>query len=101
METKKSIAYLRAKKKVEVLKGFYSHLIAFVLVNIGVILVTANVFNKKPVDFEHWSNYLIVIFWGFGLVSHAIYVFFEINFENDLLKRWEAKKLKQFLEEER
>lgn len=100
METKKSIAYLRAQKKVETLKGFYSHLVVFILVNIGIILVSANVFNNKPINFAHWGNYVTAFFWGIGLVSHAIYVFFVMNIENNFLKRWEEKKIKEFLEED-
>lgn len=100
METKKSLAYLRAQKKVETLKGFYSHLVVFIIVNIGIILVSANVFNDKPIDFEDWSNYVTAFFWGIGLVSHAIYVFFVINIENNFLKRWEERKIKKFLEED-
>lgn len=100
METKKSIAYLRAQKKVETLKGFYSHLVVFILVNIGIILVSANVFNNKPINFAYWGNYVTAFFWGIGLVSHAIYVFFVMNIENNFLKRWEEKKIKEFLEED-
>lgn len=100
METKKSLEYLRAKKKVETLKGFYSHLLVFILLNMGIILVSANVFNDKPIDFAKGSNYITLFFWGIGLVSHAIYVFFVMNFKNNLLKRWEEKKIKQLLEED-
>ncbi|WP_026450148.1 2TM domain-containing protein [Aequorivita capsosiphonis] len=100
MESEKSLGYLRAKKKVETLKGFYSHLVVYVLVNTALILVSANVFNDKPIDFSHWSNYLTAFFWGIGLVSHAIYVFFVMNVENNFLKRWEEKKIREILEED-
>ena len=40
METKKSLTYLRAKKKVEMLKGFYSHLAVYIIVNVVIILVS-------------------------------------------------------------
>ncbi len=100
METKKSLAYLRAKKKVETLKGLYGHLAVYIIVNIAIILVSANVFNAKEINFAHWSNYVTAIFWGIGLVSHALYVFFVMNVNNNFLKRWEEKKIKQFLEED-
>lgn len=100
METKKSLSYLRAKKKVETLKGFYSHLVVYILVNLFIILISANVFNGKTIDFSHWSNYFTAFFWGIGLVSHAIYVFFVMNFENNFLKRWEEKKIREFMEED-
>ena len=100
METKKSLAYLRAKKKVETLKGFYSHLVVFILINTGIILVFANVFSNKPLNFADWGNYATTFFWGIGLVSHAIYVFFVLNFKNNFLKTWEEKKIKEFLEKD-
>lgn len=100
LETKKRLAYLRAKKKVEILKGFYSHFVVFIIVNISIILVSANVFNDKPIDFSEWSNYVTAFFWGIGLVSHGIYVFFVLNVENHFLKRWEEMKIKKFLEED-
>lgn len=100
MESKKSLAYLRAQKKVEILKGFYSHLIVFIIINVGIILVSANVFNSKPINFEHWSNYITAFFWGIGLVCHALYVFFIMNLGNNFLRRWEDKKIKEFLEKD-
>lgn len=100
METKKSLTYLRAKKKVEMLKGFYGHLAVYIIVNTVIILVSANVFNNKEIDFTDWGNYVTAFFWGFGIVSHALYVFFVMNVENNFLKRWEEKKIKQFLEED-
>lgn len=101
METKRNLAYFRAKKKVETLKGFYSHLAVFIIVNIAIILVSANVFNTEETNFTDWSNYVTTFFWGIGLVSHALYVFYVMNVENNVLKRWEEKKIKQFLEEDK
>lgn len=100
MEEKRNLSYLRAKKKVETLKGFYSHLAAYIIINSAIILVSANVFSDEKTDFAAWGNYFTAIFWGIGLVSHAIYVFFIMNVHDNFLKRWEEKKIKQFLEEE-
>ncbi|SRR5690554_4636071 len=100
METRKSLAYLRARKKVEMLKGFYSHLVVYIIVNVALILFSANVFNRKEIDFSDWTNYVTAIFWGFGIVSHGLYVFFVLKVKNNFLKRWEEKKMKQFLEED-
>ena len=101
MEIKRSLTYLKAKKKVEMLKGFYSHLAVYIIVNAVIILSAANVFSSGKIDFSDWSNYITAFFWGFGLVSHAIYVFFVLKVDNNFIKRWEDKKIKQFLEEDR
>ncbi|MEM0517052.1 MULTISPECIES: 2TM domain-containing protein [Aequorivita] len=100
METQKSLAYLRAKKKVETLKEFYSHLLVYILINTGIILVSANVFNAHEIDFKDWSNYITAIFWGIGLLFHAVYVWYILKFNNNFLKRWEEKKMKQFLDDD-
>ena len=99
MEIKRSTTYLRAKNKVETLKSFYSHLAVYIIINTGIILVSANVFGKGETDFSQVEIYGITFFWGIGLVSHAIYVFFVLYFKNNFLKRWEEKKIKEFLDE--
>ncbi len=100
MEAKKSVAYLRAKKKIETLKGFYSHLAVYIIINTVIILISANIFGKGELDFSHSKNYFTAFFWGIGLISHAIYVIFVLYSKNNYLKRWEEKKIKQFLDEE-
>lgn len=98
--SKNNLAYLRAKKKVETLKGFYGHLLVYLIINAGIILVAANVFNQRPIDLSGWGKYLTALFWGIGLFWHAVYVFFVLKMDNNFLKRWEEKKIKQFLEED-
>lgn len=100
MEPNKKLAYLRAKKKVETLKGFYSHLAAYIIVNTVLILISAGVFSSGKADFSDWGNYATAFFWGIGLVCHAIYVFFVFNVKSNVLKSWEEKKIQQFLEED-
>src|SRR5690606_5013274 len=100
METKKSLSYLRAMKKIETLKGFYSHLAVYCIVNVVILLRAANVFNDEKIDFADWSNYIIAFLWGFGLVTHALYAFFVMKGGNNFLKRWEEKKIRQFLDED-
>ncbi len=101
METMKSLNYLRAKKKVEVLKQFYGHLAVFLVINTAIILVSAKVFGQGDVRFAHWEIYITTFFWGIGLVSHAVYVIFKLYFRNNFLSRWEERKIKQFLEQEK
>lgn len=100
MEVKRSLAYLRAKKKVETLKGFYGHVMVYLIVNLAIILVSANVFGSGKADFSHWEIYITAFFWGIGLLSHALYVFFVFYMKNNFLKRWEEKKIRQFLDED-
>lgn len=72
----------------------------YVIVNSCIILAAANVFSSEKTDFSDWSNYITAILWGIGLISHAIYVLFVLKVDNNFLKRWEQRKIKQFLEED-
>lgn len=100
MESEKSLAYLRAKRKVEYLVSFYSHILVYVVINTLIILVSANVFNSEEVNFSKWSNYITAAFWGIGLLCHALYVLYIMKFENNFLRKWEEKKIKEFLDED-
>lgn len=101
MKIVKSLAYLNAKKKLEMLKHFYAHFIVFFIANPLIILFSANVFSEGETNFTDWSIYVTLFFWGIGLISHALYVFFMLYIKNSFLKKWEQKKIKEFLEEER
>ncbi|RMA64710.1 2TM domain-containing protein [Ulvibacter antarcticus] len=100
METKKSLAYLKAKKKVEALKGLYGHIIVFVILNTIVILINAKVFSESPVDFSYLGVYFTTIMWGIGLFFHILYVLVFFNFNTDFLKNWEDKKIEKILKEQ-
>jgi len=100
MEQKKTPAYLRAKRKMEILKAFYQHLIVYIIINSVMILFMANVFGRGAVDFSNIGVYSIAFFWGIGLVSHAIYVFFEIHFKINFLRRWEERKIEQYMDDD-
>lgn len=100
METKKSLSYLRAKKKVETLKHFYSHLAVFIIINTGIILILGNAFGKGDFNLSNWGIYITAFMWGIGLVCHAIFVVFELYFKNGFLRRWEDRKIQQILEDE-
>ncbi len=100
MDRRRSLSYLRAKKKVETLKGFYSHLLVFVIINTGIVLFLSNVFGPGQTDFGDLGNYFTVFFWGIGLLSHGIYVLFVLYGRNNFIRRWEEKKIREFLEED-
>lgn len=95
---KSSVSYLQAKRKVEILKSFYQHLVVFILINAGVILWSANFFNGKEIDFSRWEIYFPTIMWGIGLFFHALYALFELYLKNNFLKQWEENKIREFME---
>lgn len=90
-------AYLRAKKKLEKIVGFYWHLAAYVVVNI--FLITMIIINSDP-DESIWNfgTFATAFFWGIGLVFHFLGVFGP-NFLFG--KNWEERKIKEFMDKDK
>jgi len=61
--------YEKAKKRVEEIKGFYTHAIVYVCVNIVLFLIN---FFLSP---GGWWFYWPLLGWGIGLFFHAMGVF--------------------------
>lgn len=97
----RSAAYLRAQRKVENLKGFYTHLIIYICVNLFVTYkkIEGNLENGETLyeaifDFSTAALWLL---WGIGIIIHALNVFLE----NGMLGRnWEDRKIKEYLDRE-
>ncbi len=87
----KENSYLRAKKRVEEIKGFYGNLTAYLIV----------------IPFLAWINYMTtdfpwVIFpavgWGLGVIVHGMEAF---GYNPLLGKNWEERKIREFMSEDR
>ena len=98
METnyKEELKYDNARKKVEQIKGFYGHLLSFVVVNLGLFVFN---FATLPNDlwFDYWFYWNLLI-WGIGLFIHGLLVFNRMPFFGE---KWEEQKLKELLEKEK
>ncbi len=84
--------YYQAKKKVEDIKGFYGNLIAYIVFN-GFFLVL-NLLTTPDQLWFFWP----LIGWGVGVLFHGMKVF---NYSPFLSKDWEARKMKEFMEQEK
>jgi len=84
----------KAKKKIKSIKGFYSHLAAYVLVNIFLLIMHwADL--KADENFWHWSTFSTAFFWGIGLLCHAFGVFGTDAF---LGANWEERKIREYMD---
>ncbi len=90
METNEK--YLKAKKKVQALKGFYSHAIVYILVNLLLFFIDL-VFSRDSVWF-----YYPLIGWGIGLFAHGFSVF---GFGSLFSEEWEKKKIQEYMDKDR
>jgi len=90
---RKEEAYLRAKKKVDTIIGFYWHLAVYVVVNTFlIILIGVNA------GFGGFGPYATATFWGIGLAFHFIGAFGPDFFFG---KDWEKKKIEEYMDKER
>lgn len=90
MEPTETEKYRRAKKRAKELKGFYSHLSTYVVVNI--FFIAMNLWTKP----EHLWFYYPLFGWGIGLFWHFCGVFVFNKFGKD----WEERKIKELMEKE-
>jgi uncharacterized membrane protein len=88
-----SLKYLRAKKQVKAIKGFYIHALVFVLVN---FLLLGLKFQKNG-EF-HIHKFWGIGLWGIGLLAHGLSVFMP-NFI--LGKDWEEKKIRELMDKDK
>ena len=83
--------YESAKKRVKEIKEFYSHLLAYVVVNL--FLMAVNLLTSPEYLWFFWP----MLGWGIGIAVHALKTF---NLMPFLGKDWEERKMKEFMEEE-
>ena len=85
------IKYQKAKESVEAIKGFYIHLIVYVVVNL--ILFSINMIVPPDNLCVFWP----LMGWGVGFVLHALSTFgFLPRFGAD----WEERKIREIMENE-
>lgn len=83
--------YIKAKKRIEEIKGFYGNLTAYIVVNI--MLFVINMVTSS----EHLWFFWPMLGWGIGVAFHGMRVF---NYMPFLGKDWEERKMKEFIEKE-
>lgn len=105
MEFSESTKLRKARKRLEALKGFYKHLLVYIVVIIAIFIVRGNVLeffqNQSPdknfIEWVDWNILIVPIFWGIGLLFHASKVF---QYKFPFIKNWEERQLKKFIEED-
>lgn len=97
MNAQEEIKYQEALKRVKKIKGFYSHLFVYIVVNIMIIVV--NIQNLSPGEsYFQYKNFFTAFFWGIGLVAHGFSVFVPQWF---LGNNWEERKIRELMEKDK
>jgi uncharacterized integral membrane protein len=97
MTPEEQIQYDKAINRVKKIKGFYTHLAVYIVINIIFVIVNIQNLDKGESYFQ-FKNFSTAFFWGIGLVAHGLSTFGgEIFFGSD----WEEKKIKELMEKEK
>jgi len=86
--------YNRAENRLNEIKGFHKHLLAFILFTPFTIFI-----NYKTYWDYKWFWYSIIP-WGIAVAIHA-FVVFVIRDKSVFGKNWEERKIEQFMNEEK
>ena len=105
MDYSEDIKLGKARKRLEALKGFYKHLLVYIFVNIAIFIVRSNVLeffqyqspDKNFIEWVDWNILIVPIFWGIGLLFHAVKVF---QYKFPFIKNWEERQLKKFIDKD-
>jgi len=88
--------YKIAQKRVEKIRGFYNHLIIYLVINALIVYFNINNLEDGETYFQ-WRNFITFSIWGFFLLLHAASTFIP-NFIFGV--KWEERKIEQFMNEE-
>lgn len=96
-----------AKKKVAGLKSFHTHLRAYIIVNLLILLLRSRFLNSLiegseqfDPQFLYWLDWNIILtplLWGIGLAFHGLYAY---QYKFKFLKNWEERQIRKYMEDE-
>ena len=87
--------YLRAKKRVKQIEGFYWHFFWYMVVNIFILVM---IYRGNKENFWQFGHFSTAFFWGIGLVAYWAGVFGKhIIFSKD----WEERKIREYMDKDK
>lgn len=86
--------YKRAKETVDARRGFFTHLLIYVLVNAGLFLMNLLTTGEA----RTWWFYWPLIGWGIGVAAHGFSVF---GFFGLFGRGWEEREIKRLMDKDR
>ncbi|TXN35282.1 2TM domain-containing protein [Flagellimonas hymeniacidonis] len=84
----------RAKKQIGELKGFYSHLAIYIVINTFILI---NIYLKTD-DFWQWQHFVTLFAWGIGVFFHASKVF---NYNPFFGRNWEERQIQKYIDKDK
>ncbi len=84
----------RAKKQIGELKGFYSHLAIYIVINTFILI---NIYLRTD-DFWQWQHFVTLFAWGIGVFFHASKVF---NYNPFFGRNWEERQIQKYIDKDK
>ena len=81
--------YKEARNRVNELRAFYRNLLTYLMINVVIVII-----NLVTSPDQLWF-YWVTIFWGIGLLFHAMSVF--LGKGRLLGREWEEKQIKKIM----
>ena len=88
-DSEQASKFMKARRQVAAIKGFYIHLFIFALVMLG--LGAINLAVGGP-----WWALWVLLGWGIGVLAHALTVFGRTS---KRIADWEDRKIRQLMSE--
>jgi hypothetical protein len=90
--------YIRVKERVQKIKGFYGHLLVYLIINTSITVYKVVKCILGIEEFWDFGIFAVWIFWGLALAIHAIKVF-----DKNLLfgNEWEKRQIQKYMDDER
>ena len=89
--------YYEAVKRVKRIKGFYTHALVYLVINLMFVVINYQNLGEGESYFQ-WHNFITAFFWGIGLLAHGLSVFLPGMI---LGSDWEERKIKELMEKEK
>ncbi|WP_338378546.1 2TM domain-containing protein [uncultured Flavobacterium sp.] len=89
--------YYEALKRVKRIKGFYTHALVYLVINLMFVVINYQNLGEGESYFQ-WHNFITAFFWGIGLLAHGLSVFLPGMI---LGSDWEERKIKELMEKEK
>lgn len=93
--------YVRAKKRVEEIKKYYTHLAVYIIINtiISITKVVHDVEDGRELAeaIFRFDTFSLWVWWGIGMAFHTYKVFGANLLFMD--KDWEERKIKEYMNE--
>ncbi|UUC45332.1 2TM domain-containing protein [Flavobacterium cerinum] len=89
--------YEAAVRRVKRIKGFYTHLLVYLLVNAFIVFLNIQDMKEGESYFQI-KNFFTAICWGIGLLAHGIRVF---GYDLFFGQNWENRKIREYMDKEK